>query len=356
MNKFYLLLLLSTLLHSQFTNGQGIDRELDEYISSQTDMRKCSGTVLVSHQGKIIFQKSYGFANIEKKKENKLTTQFRIGSITKQFTAVLIMQLVEQKKINLNDMIADHLPKIRLKTRATIKELLNQTSGIQDYTEVNLDCDASKQIPIDNQKFAKCFSMLISEFEPGTKFSYSNTNYYLLGLLIEKVEGKPFEQVLKANILTPLQMGSTGYLDNRNLHDLAQGYKMQDEKLTSVNIEDVKKAYSAGGMYSTVDDLFKWDQALRTDKLLRKESRDQIFAENKSVDPGFYGFGWYVGDNSEFNDYRAFHEGGIDGFSACIDRYIDNEVCIIVLSNFEFTESRVDFTEPIAKIVFKSIK
>ena len=354
MTKFYILFLFGTLLNCHVSYGQGIDKELDEYISSQTDMRKCNGVVLVSLNGKIIFQKSYGFANIEKKKENKLTTQFRIGSITKQFTAVLIMQLIEKKKINLNDRITDHLPEIGLKTRATVKELLNQTSGIQDYTEVDLACDASKRIPIDNQKFAKCFSVLVSEFEPGTKFSYSNTNYYLLGLLIEKVEGKPFDQVLRANILTPLQMGSTGYLDRKNLHDLAQGYKMQDGKLTNVNIEDIKKAYSAGGMYSTVDDLFKWNQALRSDKLLRKESREQIFAENKAVDPSFYGFGWYVGHNSEFKDYRTFHEGGIDGFSACIDRYVDNDLCIIFLSNFEFTESRVDFTEPIAKIVLTS--
>ena len=208
-------------------------------------------------------------------------------------------------------------------------------------------CPAFSQHPIDPMKFVNCVNELKLEFTPGSKFSYSNTNYYLLGLILEKVTGQSFEQLLEKKILLPLKMMHTGY---KNFSPKVHGYTMKDNKLIETTTDDIGIAYSAGGMFSTVRDLYLFDQALRTDKLLKQSTLKEVFAENKSVDPSYYGMGWYVDPNGT---YRTFHEGGIDGFSSCLDRYLNNDLCIVALSNFEFAECRVDVTEPLTKLFIK---
>ncbi|TRX61880.1 beta-lactamase family protein [Fulvivirga sp. M361] len=355
MNKIFILFTIGCLIVIRFTYAQSTNYELDQLILNQVDSGKFNGVVLVADQNRIIFQKAYGFASIEKQEPNLITTKFRIGSLTKQFTSMLIMQLVEQEKISLEGQIRNYLPELNLDSKATIEQILHHTSGIQDYTEVEIGCNIDKQMSDTPKEFAKCFQKLQSDFEPGKEWSYSNTNYFLLGILIEKISKTTFEKALKENILDPLQMNNTGYL-NKNSENFAQGYTKIDNQLLETDIADIAIAYSAGGMYSSIVDLYKWHKALLTDQLLKKENLDKIFAQNKTVDPSFYGFGWFVDHHWQFKDYRTFHEGGIDGFSACIDRYLDNGICIIVLSNFEFTESRVDLTDPIAKILFESKK
>ena len=258
------------------------------------------------------------------------------------------MQLVEQNKISLDEPISKFFPQIDSSKKAiTIKQLLQQTSGIGDYTESNLTCPALLQHPIDPINFIYCVNDLKLEFTPGTQFSYSNTNYFLLGLILEKVIGLSFEEILLKNILLPLKMTHTGY-KNHSKEKFAQGFTLRNNKLVSTEIDDIGIAYTAGGMYSTVHDLYLFDRALRTNKLLKKTSIKEIFSENKSVIPSYYGLGWYVDSKGS---YRTFHEGGIEGFASCIDRYINTDICIIALSNFEFAECRVDVTEPLAKML-----
>ncbi len=351
--KNYWLLVLLLSLNIPFGKAQVIDDTIDNHISTLVDDMKFSGSVLVADSNGIIFRKGYGLSDIGSNTPNTTDTKFRIGSLTKQFTSMLIMQLVENGEIGLNEKIKDRMPELHLENNATVEQVLNHTSGIKDYTELDYKCSSGKG-QIKPLEFAMCFNTLESEFPPGTALSYSNTNYYLLGLLIEKVTSKSYEENLKEHILNPLQMTDTGYsiLDPTRF---AQGYKKVGENLREANIEDINLAYTAGGMYSTVEDLYKWNLALSSDKLISKKNRELIFRENANVDPGYYGFGWFVDeDHYEFKDHRAFHEGGINGFSACIDRYLNSRVCIIVLSNYEFSESRVDLTEPITKIIFSS--
>lgn len=266
------------------------------------------------------------------------------------------MQLVEQGKIGLDIPLANYLPEIDEKFRqVTVKQLLQQTSGIAGYTQTQLTCSAFRQPGIDPLNFLPCLQELELEFTPGTKFSYSNTNYYLLGVLLEKITGNTFEQLLQTQILLPLKMTRTGY-QTTQMQNFAQGYTSEAGKPVPTLIKDITRAYAAGGMYSTVEDLYLFSQALRNEKLLKKTTIQQVFAENKDVEPSYYGFGWYVGPDAAKQDYRTFHEGGIAGFSACLDRYLHKEVCIIALSNFEFAESRVDVTEPLTNMLLNKQK
>lgn len=336
------------LLGFHISYSQTFEHNADDYLKDLVKQGNFSGTVLVAQNGNIVFCKSYGYANKEKKVINTPQHEFSIGSITKPFVAVIIMQLVEQHKIKLDESISDFFPNVDSnKRKITIKQLLHQTSGIADYTEIDLVCPTFLHHPIDPINFINCLDELKLEFIPGSKFSYSNTNYYLLGLIIEKATGQTFEQVLRENILIPLKMMHTGYKNFSGNKSAAQGYMMKVNKLVPTTIDDIGIAYSAGGMFSTVQDLYLFDQALRTDELLKKSSLEQMFEENKSVNPSYYGLGWYVDPHG---DYRTFHEGGIDGFSSCLDRFLKNGLCIIALSNFEFTECRVDITEPLTKL------
>ncbi len=335
-------------LGSHIGYSQTFEQNADAYLKDLVNKGKFSGTVLVAQNGNVVFCKSYGYANKERNKINTPQIEFNIGSITKPFVAVLIMQLVEKHQITLDEPMSDFFPGIDSdKSKITLNQLLHQTSGIADYTEADLACPAFLHHPINPLKFVNCINEVKSEFTPGSKFSYSNTNYYLLGLILEKVTGQTFEQVLRENILIPLKMTHTGYKNFSENILAAQGYTMKENKLVPTAIDDIGIAYSAGGMFSTVHDLYLFDQALRTEALLKKSTLEQMFAENKSVNPSYYGLGWYVDPNG---DYRTFHEGGIDGFSSCIDRFLKNDLCIIALSNFEFVECRVDITEPLTKL------
>lgn len=334
--------------------AQPAEQRIDQFVNGQTRKGKFSGTVLVAHHGKVVLMKGYGYADQDKKLLNSSGTKFYIGSVTKPFVAVLVMRLVEERKIKLDELIGTYLPQLnpQIGRRVKVKHLLQQTSGIKDYTESTLFCSAAQRFPIDPQGYLACINELGFDFEPGSKFSYSNSNYYLLGVLLEHVSGMRFGELLQSQLLKPLGMANTGY-ELIKPESLAQGYTIDKDSLIATQIKHISKAYSAGGMYSTVDDLYKFDQALRGEKLLKKSSLDAIFAENKAVEPSYYGYGWYVGYDPGMSDQRTFHEGGLAGFSACLDRYLTNNLCIIVLSNFEFVEARSDISEPITKLILK---
>jgi CubicO group peptidase (beta-lactamase class C family) len=347
----YCLLPAFVLLAAGAVQGQAFQKQADQYAAQLVQGGKFSGAVLVARQGKILLSKGYGYANKDSAILNNSATIFRIGSVTKPFTTVLVMQLVEEGNIELDAPLSTYLPELDEKVRpVTVRQLLQQTSGIGDYTETELTCAAFGRRPVAPMSFLPCLRELKPEFAPGSQFSYSNTNYFLLGVLLEKLTGRSFGQLLQERILQPLKMTRTGYRTGAT-KNAAQGYAVRDGAVVPAMPKDITRAYAAGGMYSTVEDLYRFDQALRNEKLLKRATLQGVFAENKTVDPSYYGFGWYVGPAAGYQDYRTFHEGGIGGFSACIDRYLDKDVCIIALSNFEFAEPRVDVTEPLTKML-----
>ena len=268
---------------------------------------------------------------------NTASTKFRLGSITKQFTSMLIMQLVEQGKLKLNGKITDYLPDYPKATgsKITIHHLLTHTSGIPSYTSFPKFFETMSRDPYTPDAFVKKFSGLPLEFEPGSTFSYDNSGYFLLGVIIEKITGKPYAEVLKETILTPLAMNDTGYdLAEPILSKRASGYEKRSEGYVNAPYLDMSIPYAAGSLYSTVEDLYRWDQALYTDKLLADSvSKATMFTPFLN----HYAYGWGVSNMmvGQLKDSLLLieHGGGINGFNTLISRIPADKRLVVLLNN-----------------------
>ena len=266
-------------------------------------------------------------------------TKFRLGSITKQFTATLILQLVEQGKIKLDGKLSDYLPDYRKDTGAkvTIHNLLSHTSGVPSYTSLPGFFSNVSRNPFAVDDFIKKYASGDLEFEPGTKFVYSNSGYFLLGAIIEKVTGKPYEQVLKENIFDPLGMKDSGYDHWETiLSKRAIGYTQTPRGYETAPYLDMSIPYAAGSLYSTVEDLYLWDQALYGEKILSAKSKELMFRPNLNN----YGYGFVMTKATLAPPTKLAvpviqHNGGINGFSTTIVRMVDDKRLIVLLDNAE---------------------
>ncbi len=335
-HQIILILLLTSFAITNYAFSQDKAVEIDKLLQKYHGYGQFNGSALVSESGKIILKKGYGLANMEWNIENKTDTKFRIGSITKQFTSMLIMQLVEEGKIELDAKITHYLPDYRDDTgdKVTIHHLLTHTSGIPSYTD-NLNYD--KEIRLNSyavDELIKKFCSRNLSFEPGSRYAYNNTGYFLLGAIIEKVTGKNYETVLQERILDPTGMKNTGYDHHKNIiPNRAAGYEKSPGGYTNSTYIDMSVPFSAGSMFSTVEDLFLWDQALYKDKLLSNESKERMFKPFL----GNYAYGWDVRKMSltESSDSLQVisHGGGINGFHTLITRLIDDKYLIVLLNN-----------------------
>ncbi|MFN8347802.1 MAG: serine hydrolase [Spirosomataceae bacterium] len=310
--------------------------KMDALMRQYVENRQFNGSVLVAENGKVIFKKGYGMANMEWDIPNAPDTKFRLGSITKQFTSMLVMQLAEKGKIKLNDKITTYLPDYPKATgdKVTIHHLLTHTSGIPSYTNFPKFFENLSRDPFTPQVFVKQFCDLPLEFEPGSAFAYNNSGYFLLGVIIEKVTGKPYAQVLQEQILTPLQMNNTGYdLHEPILAKRASGYEKRGAKYVNAAYLDMTIPYAAGSMYSTVEDLYLWDQALYTDKLISASSKATLFTPFLSN----YAYGWGVEKMKmgELKDSLQVieHSGGINGFNTILTRIPKDKQLVVLLNN-----------------------
>src|SRR5688572_9438277 len=269
--------------------------KIDALINSYIDIKQFNGNVLVVQKGKSVFCKSYGLADLELGVVLKRETKFRIGSITKEFTSVLVMQLTEQGKISLDSSIAHYLPWYNKETgsKIKVKHLLSHTTGLEDYSK---NPDFYKEMAYFSgqpkefaEKYCQYQKLL---FEPGTVFRYCNTDYYLLGLIIETVTGRTYGTVLRENILDKASMSNSG-IDSIStiLSNRAKGYDYTYGGYVNAALINVAASiYAAGAMYSTVDDLLRWQQALNGDMLLTNESKKLLFTPFA----GNHAFGFFV--------------------------------------------------------------
>jgi len=283
---------------------------------------------------------------------NSTTTIFQLGSLTKQFTAMLLMQLVEKGLIELNQTVSHYLPDYPSDKgqKITIHHLLSHSSGIPDYTPLDTFYEWMTTSHIPSQ-FIDNFSSLDLEFEPGSEFRYSNSGYYLLGVIIEKVTGNPVQQVLKEFITEPLGMNNTGLADFKiPMDNMATGYEKLKGELKIARQVDCTLSFTAGGMYSTIDDLYIWDQALYTNSLLSKKYRDIMFRPNLSI----YAYGWGVARRNKGSkkDLIISHGGGTFGYISSIVRLVKHRQTVILLSNIEDTDLQT-ITSSIIKILDK---
>lgn len=311
-------------------------RQIDELVSLYHQYGQFNGAILVAENGEVIYKKGFGLANMEWNIPNEPDTKFRLGSITKQFTAALILQLAEEGKIRLDAKVSDYLPDYRKDTggKITIHNLLSHTSGVPNYTAAPGFFQNVSRNPFAVDDFVKKYASGDLEFEPGTKFNYSNSGYFLLGAIIEKVTGKPYEKVLQEKILDPLGMKNTGY-DHYGtiLAKRASGYIKTPQGYQNAPYLDMTIPYAAGSLYSTVEDLFLWDQALYGDKLLSNASKELMFKPN--LENYGYGFGIRKATlgSSKIVVPVVEHNGGINGFNTSIVRLVGGKQLIVLLDN-----------------------
>ncbi|MET0244611.1 MAG: serine hydrolase domain-containing protein, partial [Flavitalea sp.] len=321
--------LIFTLLVSFAASAQTEQQKMDELMNAYTSMYKFNGTVLVAKKGKVLFSKGYGYRISKDSAKNTPNTIYQIGSITKQFTSAIILKLQEQRKLNIDDKISKYFPGYPKGDSITIKNLLTHTSGIFNYTENQKFMQATMSKVVSKDSLMAQFRDVPLNFSPGTKYSYSNSGYVLLGLIIEKITGKPYETVIREQIFGPLKMTNSGF-DFKNLKsdDKAAGYSIykQSIKMTAV-IADSTTSYSAGAIFSTTGDLLKWHNALQSTKLLSKQSLQQAYAPLLEK----YALGWAV--DTIFGQQTVMHGGGIFGFNTNIQRLPGDDVVVVLLCN-----------------------
>ncbi|HEX7185988.1 MAG TPA: serine hydrolase [Thermoanaerobaculia bacterium] len=307
--------------------------KVDDYIKAEMQRRNIPGlSVAVVRNGEIIQAKGYGLSNVELNVAATPETIYQSGSIGKQFTATLVMMLVEEGKLSLDDHIGKHIPDApALWKDITVRHLLTHTSGLSNhlYRKINLRQDYTED------ELVKELAALPLDFQPGEKWNYSNPGYVMLGILIHKVTGKFYGDLLREKIFEPLGMTTTRIIDEADIiPNRADGYRLVEGELKNQNWVAPKLNTTAdGALYMTVFDLAKWDAALYSEKLLKRASFDRMWTPVKLKDGKTepYGFGWMIG---ETRGHRVVQHGGEwQGFSSHITRYIDKKLTVIVLTN-----------------------
>jgi CubicO group peptidase (beta-lactamase class C family) len=301
---------------------------MDEVVRSYVDAKQFMGSVLVARDGKVILSKGYGSANLEWEVPNSPSAKFRLGSITKQFTAACILLLEERGKLKVEDPVKKYMPDAPAAwDKVTIFHLLTHTSGIPSFTGFP-DYHSTEATPTTPEQLVARFRDKPLEFQPGEKWNYSNSGYVLLGYLIEKITQQSYSQFVQENIFNPLGMKDSGYDSNTAviLHR-ASGYSPGDKGISNAGYIDMSIPLSAGGLYSTTEDLLRWEQGLMGGKLLSAASLQKMTTPFKSD----YAFGLAV---HTANGHKVIeHNGGIEGFNTALAYYPEDKLTVVVLAN-----------------------
>jgi CubicO group peptidase (beta-lactamase class C family) len=346
------LLVMGISIHG--IQGRQLASRVDEYMNTVVSDNKFSGSILIARNGRVLVSKGYGMANLELGVPNTPKTKFRIGSLTKQFTAMAVMILQERGKWKVQDSVCKYVPECPAAwADVTIHHLLTHTSGIPDLLSFP-DFQKTMTLPSSVSLTVERFKNKPLEFKPGEKFKYSNSGYVLLGYIIERVSGEMFEAFLQERIFAPLKMLNTGSDHNELIiKNRAAGYSKRGDDLINAPYIDMSIPTGGGSLYSTAEDLFLWDQSLYAEKLVQKRSYEAMLKPYAVADWGDgTAYGWFIGKDKLNRRYMGFL-GGINGFAAQIMRYPDQKLLIVVLSNFSFAPV-ADIESDLADIVFSS--
>jgi CubicO group peptidase (beta-lactamase class C family) len=306
---------------------------MEQVVHSYLDEKKFMGSVLVARDGAVLLSKGYGSANLEWHVPNSPTTKFRLGSVTKQFTAACILLLQERGKLKLDDPVKKYMTDAPAAwDNVTLFHLLTHTSGIPSFTEFP-EYASTEAIATTPKKLVARFRDRPLEFQPGEKWNYSNSGYVLLGYLIEKIGRQNYSQFVLENIFKPLGMKNSGYDSNSAIIvHRASGYSPGEKGATNTGYIDMSIPFSAGGLYSTTEDLLRWEQGLMGGKLLSPASLQKMTTPFKND----YAFGLVV---RTANGHKVIeHAGGIEGFNTDLVYYPEDKLTIVVLANVAFRE------------------
>jgi CubicO group peptidase (beta-lactamase class C family) len=329
-------MVLILLLVSFGSNAQAMDEraaKIDALFQEYNRPNVPGASVIVIKDGKVLFKRAYGMADLEYKVPSTTSTNYRIASLTKQFTAMAIMILAERGKLSYDDHLTDLFPDFpQYGKTITIRNLLNHTSGLIEYGEV---MPKDRTEPLSDRDVLDLMKQQDhTYFTPGSQFRYSNTGYTLLALIVEKASGVPFAEFLKKNVFRPLRMNHTTFYrrDDHTDRHRAYGYTKQGDTFAKTDQSLTSSILGDGSIYSSIDDLYNWDQALSINLLVSAKTLKQAFTPGASVDQSTgYGFGWFIENKRGMS--LLWHGGNTIGFTGAIQRFPEQRFTVIVLAN-----------------------
>jgi CubicO group peptidase (beta-lactamase class C family) len=351
-----LLLCLSlTVLMPADGFSQEYDESFDRLLKEQLSIESPGGTVVVAKDGAILYKKAFGKANLELDVDMKPDNLFRIGSITKQFTASAILRLAEEGKLSLSDTITRFIKDYPLHGYAiTIEHLLTHTSGIKNYTGLGKFDMLVKRRDITPKELVDFFKNEPMDFPPGTDYRYSNSGYILLGYIVELVSGKPYAEYIRETFFDPLGMKHSFY-DNASLiiPGRVSGYQKRNGHFENSDYLSMTLPYAAGSILSTVDDLLTWHVALMNNKVLTAETLTKAHTSYKLADGRLtgYGFGWELGNIQGSPTFK--HSGRINGFLTFAVYLPAEKIFVAIFSNCDCTDDLEKTASKMAAIVLK---
>lgn len=327
--KRIIVLSAAALLFYVNATAQSTTKTIDSVLSLYYKHGMFNGTALVYQYGRPVLVKGYGYRDVAKKLPNDSNTVFQIGSVSKTFTSVMIMMLQEQGKLNVKDKLTKYFPDYPDGDKTTIENLLTHTSGIYNYTEDTAFANSGMYSHKSRKEMMGLFKDKLTGIEPGSKFSYSNSNYLLLGYIIEDVTGKTYYAALRDMILLPLGMKNTGcnFSGLKNKNKATGYYSIDDMNGMKAPAVDSSVSYAAGCIYTTVTDLYKWADAVHHAKLISAESWKLMTTPFKE----YYGYGWMIGET--IGKKSIGHNGSIHGFGSNLFLTPDDAGTIILISN-----------------------
>jgi CubicO group peptidase (beta-lactamase class C family) len=353
----YLFIALTVFItqHQSTINAQSVFSKIDSILQAKYISTAPGATFLISKDGNVIYKKSFGLANLELNVPMKTENVFEIGSMTKQFTAVSILMLMEKGKLNLNDEITKFIPDYPTHGKTiTIHHLLTHTSGIKNYTSIRELRNIAKNdlTPIELIDFFKNEPM---DFAPGEEFKYNNSGYIILGYIIESLSGQSYASFVEENIFKKINMESSFYASHKKvIKNRVSGYHNRGDYTKSMHIS-YTLPYAAGSLMSNVDDMLKWQEAIKNNKLVDKNTIEKAFT-NYTLNNGNlinYGYGWHI---REMNGVQSREHGGdIFGFKSMGVYIPSSDIYVIGLNNCD-CNSPTKITKEIAELIIDDFK
>ncbi|MBE7173283.1 MAG: serine hydrolase [Williamsia sp.] len=333
-------------IYAQTADDDDLTKSADSLLSAAFPLHEPGVSILIARKGNVVYRKAFGAANIELGVPMKPDGVFRIGSVTKQFTAIGILQLVEQGKLSLQDSIQKYIPDFPSKGYTiTVEHLLTHTSGIPDYS----NADTTHHPDVERHDFTpkqliKSFDYMPLQFKPGTKYNYSNSGYVLLAYIIQQVAGD-YHRYMKEHVIGRAGLQHTLFAHEHTIvPNRVEGYTRDKGFFENCEYQTASLAFGCGDLLSTTSDLYQWNNALLSYKLVSKEGLHRAFTPYKLNNGTYtnYGYGWFV---DSFGAKRVHHEGQVSGFTAFEEYYPDKDVYVAVLTNQLSGEDKTGFSD-----------
>lgn len=354
MKNLLVLFVLVISSSANLTRAQSLDAKIEGLILNELKDKNGPGAAfMVAKNGKPIFKKAFGNANLELDVKLGEDYKFQLGSMTKQFTAVAIMILEDQGKLNTNDLVSKYIPDYPNGNAIKIHHLLTHTSGIKDFTKMkSLREIAQKEV--SPKMMVDFFKNEAVDFQPGEKFDYNNSGYVLLGYLIELVSNGSYEDFIEKNIFQKIGMTESCYATDRKLiAKRAYGYQKKENIYVNKTIINYSVPYSSGALMSTLGDMLKWQNALNQNLLLSAASSQKLFSKNKlnNTEEVAYGYGWHIREINQVPTRE--HGGSIFGFKSMGVYIPSKDIYVLGFTNCDCI-SPTSITQDIAKLVLES--